>query len=180
MSLTGSEFLDLHDRLRGVQASALRAELTDLLGLDPHLHRPMAEYSHGMKRKTQIVAAVGHGPSYLLLDEPLRGLDPEAGFILRDLIDLLRARGTGVLIATHDIARAGDICDRVTVLHLGEQVAFDTPAHLCVQTGAADLEGAFLSLTGLDREMEAARDRVRRALGERDSRSASVVGGARR
>ncbi len=72
-----------------------------------------------MKRKIQIVAATCHAPELVVLDEPLRGLDPDAGLVLRHLIRQIAASGRAVLIATHDMLRAERDCDAVTILDAG-------------------------------------------------------------
>lgn len=158
--LTGTEFLDLHEELRQTGRSLLRDELIELLGLARHVHRPIGDWSHGMRKKVQFVAAVAHRPELLLLDEPHRGLDPEASALLGDLVRAFVAQGTTVLVATHDLLRAALTCDRVIVLHEGSQVGGGTPTELCEQTRADDLEQAFLHLTHLDSRLASARDRL--------------------
>jgi ABC-2 type transport system ATP-binding protein len=159
-SLTGNEFLDLHASLRGYADRELTRELLDLLGLTAHMSRPVGDYSHGMRRKIQFVSAVCHGPRLLVLDEPHRGLDPEASVVLQELIDVLRSSGVAVLTATHDLLRAERDCDRVVILHRGHTVAAGTPEELLALTGAPDLQHSFMILTGLAAGIQDARARI--------------------
>jgi ABC-2 type transport system ATP-binding protein len=159
-ALTGGEYLDLNDELRGTRRPELRDELVELFALGRHLHRPVSDYSHGMKRKIQIVAATSAEPRLLLLDEPHRGLDPEAAAILRTLISMLTERGTAVVVATHDLLRAGHDCERVVILHEGHRIAEGTPAEVCRTAARPDLEQAFLRLTGIDSRVDVARRRL--------------------
>lgn len=148
-SLTGREFLTFHDALRGRDDRDRAAEFAELLGLDEALDRPVAEYSHGMQRKVQLIAATMHDPDLLILDEPFRGLDPEASATLRTLITAFAASGRAVLIATHDMLRAERDCDRVTILSTGQTVAAGSPQQLIrAHTGAVTLENVFMAATG--------------------------------
>lgn len=148
-ALTGRELLAFHDALRGRDDRRRAAEFAGLLGLDDALDRPVAEYSHGMQRKIQLIAATMHDPDLLILDEPFRGLDPEAAATLRTLISAFAASGRAVLIATHDMLRAERDCDRVTILSTGRTVATGSPHRLIsAHPGAATLENVFMSATG--------------------------------
>ncbi|WP_164842382.1 ABC transporter ATP-binding protein [Actinoplanes solisilvae] len=149
-SLTGQEYLDFHDRLRGRDDSVTAADLAWAFGLAEDLGRQIAEYSHGMKRKLQVIAAVMHFPDLLILDEPFRGLDPDAAVTLRKLITSYAGHGGAVLIATHDMLRAQRDCDRVTILHAGAVVAEGSPAQLQHRYSVDTLEEAFLVTTGLE------------------------------
>lgn len=150
-ALTGREFLDLHDRLRHRDDRARATSLLEAFDLVDALDQQIEAYSHGMKRKIQIVAAVMHAPPLLILDEPFRGLDPDAVAVLRSVISSFAAGGRAVLLATHDMARAQLDCDRVVVLDSGVLVADDEPAALVAEHGSGiDLETAFFVLTGRD------------------------------
>jgi ABC-2 type transport system ATP-binding protein len=147
--LTGREFLQLHDRLRRRDDSARAGELAAAFDLTDALDRQLDEYSHGMKRKIQLVAAVMHLPDLLILDEPLRGLDPDSVSVLRHLVSSLAGMGHTVLIATHDMARAQDDCDEVLIMNEGRLIAQDTPAAMMSAAGAPEsLERTFFQLTG--------------------------------
>lgn len=149
-SLTGREYLVFHDRLRRRDDRAAARDLAEAFGLTPDLDRGIVEYSHGMRRKLQLAAATMHRPRLLILDEPYRGLDPEATIVLRDLIGSFTRRGTAVLVATHDMLRAERDCDTLTVLSHGRVVASGPPESIVSSIpDAPGLEDAFLAVTDL-------------------------------
>jgi ABC-2 type transport system ATP-binding protein len=165
LSLTGSEYLDLHHRLRRRDDRDVAGQFAEVFGLTAALGRSISGYSHGMKRKLQLIAAVMHAPDLLILDEPFRGLDPEAASVLRDLLAMFAGNGGTVLIATHDMLRAELDCDRVLILHLGEAAALGSPAELKARHGDLDtLEAVFLHATKLDDSQAQRRNQLQAAL----------------
>ncbi|GAA1089254.1 ABC transporter ATP-binding protein [Nocardiopsis composta] len=148
-SLTGREYLSFHDRLRGRDDGSRASALASALGIEGDLHRQISEYSHGMKRKIQIIAATMHRPELLILDEPFRGLDPESAFVLRDLMETFVESGRSILVATHDMLRAERECQTVHILHRGVLVDSGSPADLRKKYGASDMETVFLEATGV-------------------------------
>ncbi len=160
-SLTGYEVSRLHQRLRGlVFDRALCDELMTVLGLEAHLHRPCGDYSHGMRRKLSLAMALSHRPSLLVLDEPFRGLDPLTSALLRRLLELHIDAGRAVLMATHDLDQAAQLCDRVLLLDDGKVLASGTPRQLCADHGADTLQEAFLLKTGQRRLLDTASERL--------------------
>lgn len=147
-ALTGREFLLFHDALRGRDDSARAAALTELLGISGDLDTSVGEYSHGMQRKLQLVAAVMHEPAVLVLDEPFRGLDPDAALGVRRLLLAYAGGGRAVLVATHDMLRAERDCDEVTILDHGSVVATGAPDRLISEASCGSLEDVFLRVTG--------------------------------
>ena len=148
-SLTGREYLAVHDALRRRDDRQRAAELGELLLIDDALDRPVGDYSHGMRRKLQLVAALMHDPRLLVLDEPFRGLDPEAAVGLRALLLAFARSGRAVLVATHDLLRAERDCDAVTILDRGSVVASGPPARLrAAHPTASSLDEVFLEVTG--------------------------------
>jgi len=160
LNLTGYEYLDLVRRLQPRSDLELAHELAHLLAIDAALGRLVAEYSHGMKRKIQTIAALLHRPTLLVLDEPFRGLDPEAHMVLRHLIASFVDDGGGVLVATHDLAAAETYCDTVTIVADGTVVAQGVAAGLLAEYDEPTLEGVFLAATGLGTRARAARDLI--------------------
>ncbi|MCM6762579.1 ABC transporter ATP-binding protein [Rathayibacter sp. ZW T2_19] len=157
-SLTGTEYLSFHDAMRSRDDRARSRVLVEALGLSADLDKQVGRYSHGMKRKIQIVAALAHEPDLLVLDEPFRGLDPDAASVLGTVIRSFAASGRAVLLATHDLLRAERDCDDVTVLHRGRVLATGAPRSLIgARPRVQDLEGLFLELTGTP---DARRDRL--------------------
>jgi len=148
-SLTGHELLDYLVRLQPDTRRDWRDHLCEILGLSPHLKRFIGDYSHGMKKKIQFVAALAHAPRLLVLDEPFRGLDPEAAICIRSLIEAHRQRGGGVLVATHDLLFAERFCTHVSILARQTVAASGSPAELRHQHDAPSLEQVFLKVSGL-------------------------------
>jgi len=100
-----------------------RAELeaaVRLVGMEKRIHDPVSVYSHGMRQRLALAQALVPAPSFLLLDEPTEGLDPEGIHEMRNLILRLREeRGMTVLLASHLLAEVEHLCDRVAVLKMG-------------------------------------------------------------
>lgn len=135
-SLTGREYLRLHDSLRRRDDAARALTFARVLRIRSALDKPISSYSHGMKRKVQLVCALMHEPSLLLLDEPFRGLDPDTAEILQMCLSLFTESGGAVLMATHDLLRAEAHCDRVTMLDDGVTVASGALPDLLLQHGS--------------------------------------------
>jgi ABC-2 type transport system ATP-binding protein len=160
-ALTGREYLAVHDALRGRDDRARAAELADLLRIVDALDRPVGDYSHGMRRKLQLVAAVMHDPLLLVLDEPFRGLDPESAASLRGLLVAFARAGRAVLVATHDLLRAHRDCGVVTILDRGSVVASGSPDRLLADhPRARTLDDVFLTVTGRAEEAEQRLERL--------------------
>ena len=106
-------------------------------------------YSHGMKQRLIMAAALVHEPEVLVVDEPMVGLDPRAILMVKGLLRRLAAEGVTVFMSTHTLPVAEDICDRIGVIHRGRLVASGTTAELRreANAGSADLEQVFLNLT---------------------------------
>lgn len=174
MALTGWEYLDHLARLRGEQPGGWRDVLLDELALRRHLDKFIGDMSHGTKKKLQIVAAVQHVPKLLVLDEPFRGLDPRSVFVIRALLDTLRSRGAGVLVATHDVLAAERWFDRVVILAGGAVIADGPPAVLVHERSADSLEAVLLAATRAD-PTDSVHERLRTGLarGARPSRNPS-------
>ena len=154
VNLTGRESLDLLQSSHRQWDVELVERLTRLLGLDQSLDRLVAEYSHGMKRKLQVIGSLGHRPLVWVLDEPFRGLDPVATSVLSHLIAEFARTGT-VLIATHDLLRAQQMADDVLVVDAGAVVGAGSLHD--VLDGESDLAVRYLRLTGLDLVVECTR-----------------------
>lgn len=155
-ALTGREYLVFHDRLRGRKDLARGLQIMDAFDVAVAADRQIAEYSHGMKRKIQLAAALMHTPDLLILDEPFRGLDPDATAVLDFLVESMSSSGRSVLMATHDLARAEASCGEVVILDGGRVVGAGTPRDLTSRYGrGVSLETAFLVMTG--REQDASR-----------------------
>ncbi len=106
-------------------------------------------YSHGMRQKTALAAALMHDPQVLVLDEPTVGLDPKSARLIKDLLRQMADRGAAVFLSTHILEIAERMCDRIGIIHRGELVAVGTMSELrALGQGATNLEDIFLGLTG--------------------------------
>ncbi len=107
-----------------------------------HLRRtPALALSGGERRRVEIARALASGPSYILLDEPLAGIDPIAVGEIRDLVSHLKHRGIGVLITDHNVRETLGICDRAYIINEGRVLAEGTPAEI---VGNADVRKVYL------------------------------------
>jgi ABC-2 type transport system ATP-binding protein len=130
---TGRENLILQARLYGAGAAeaATRAEqLTELLDLASFVSRKVITYSGGQRRRLDVALGIVHHPDVLFLDEPSTGLDPQNRVNLWDHIRGLRQQGTAVVLTTHYLEEADELCDRVTIIDSGQIVAEGPPREL--------------------------------------------------
>jgi len=134
--LTAVENLNFNARLYGIpNPSARIAEVLAQVGLGESIKRAVSTYSTGMKQRLLIARAILHKPQALFLDEPTRGLDPASAQELRDLIRRLSEQGTTVLITTHYMEDADQLCRRIAFMSAGEIIALDTPYNLKIKYG---------------------------------------------
>jgi ABC-2 type transport system ATP-binding protein len=142
--LTGRANLDLHAHLWGVppaRAATRIAELIETFGVAELIERPVGSFSGGQRRRLEIARALVSQPQVLFLDEPTVGLDPRIRHELLDVIAGLRSRhDMTILLTTHYLDEAQQLCDRVAIMHQGEIVALDTPATLVAGLGTEILE----------------------------------------
>ena len=150
--LSGSEFLHFVGKLHRVDTTQLRnriAELLDLLELTPWKEELVESYSHGMKQRLVVCAALIHEPKILVVDEPMVGMDPKGARTLKDLFCALAKNGTTVFLSTHSISVAEEICHRIGIIRKGQLIACGTMSEIHAQTDDSNgnLESAFLELT---------------------------------
>jgi ABC-2 type transport system ATP-binding protein len=106
-------------------------------------------YSHGMKQKTALAAALIHDPKVLVLDEPTVGLDPKSARLIKDMLRQMADRGAAVFLSTHILEIAERMCDRIGIIDRGNLAAVGTMDELrAMGKGERSLEDIFLSLTG--------------------------------
>jgi ABC-2 type transport system ATP-binding protein len=148
-TLSGEELLTFIKRLYRVEDESRTEALVEIFGLREALHRLIEEYSHGMKKKLQITASLLHNPRALILDEPFRGLDPEAVINLKQLLSIEKRKGTGLLVATHDLLMAQHYCDRIGIISEGTVVAEGSVNELLKRFDSGSLEDVFLRASGL-------------------------------
>jgi|SRR5271157_1129298 len=151
--LTALEFLDLTGDLYGMGPEEKKQRIQEFIeafGLEGREGDIINSYSDGMKQKTAIISALMHRPQLLLLDEPLRGLDPKSAKIMKDLLHELSSQGVTTIISTHTLEIAQAMCTRIAIMYNGKLLALGTMDQL--RTAAAmpgsGLEDIFLKLTG--------------------------------
>lgn len=153
--LTGIEYVEMSQALRGRRPGRSRIrEAFDALSMGDACARLIHTYSHGMKRKAQLIAHVLHRPNALILDEPFRGLDPETTAILRQLLNQYSSSGRVVLVSTHDLAVAQHMCGEVTVLAGGRVRMSTSVGALLDAAPGTTLEEHFLEVTGLHQAVD--------------------------
>jgi len=150
--LTGLEFMRFTADVYAVPRSRRNGrarELLDLFGLLDRAQELIESYSHGMKQRLIMAAALLHEPPVIIIDEPMVGLDPHGIRMVRRLFRNLADGGTTLFMSTHTLSLAEVLCDRVGVIHLGRLAATGTIPELkrAARVGDADLEEAFLQLT---------------------------------
>ena len=153
-NLTGAEYLDLIRRVQPASDRDRIREMIEAMNLGAAMGKMISQYSHGMKRKIQIIASLAHNPSLIIMDEPFRGLDPEAYQLLRAVMREFVDHGGAVLTSTHDLVSAESYCDDVHILADGRTVDSGTPSELVVRYERDDLAGVFMSATGLEQRTE--------------------------
>lgn len=147
------EFLQFIGNLYEVDRDVFKRrfdQLIDLFDLDDRPNDLIQNFSHGMKQKCILAAALIHDPKVLFLDEPTVGLDPKSARNLKDLLRGLVNKGTTVFMSTHILEIAESMCDRVAIINQGKIVALGTMDELRLHSKQKDqsLEGIFLELTG--------------------------------
>lgn len=152
--LTGREFLEFIAELHGVDASQGRrariAELLEFFALRDWESELVESYSHGMRQRLVIAAALLHRPKVVIVDEPMVGLDPKGTLLVKRLFQNLARAGVTVFMSTHTLSLAEELCARIGIIHEGGLIALGTMEELREKARSADerLEPLFLRLTG--------------------------------
>jgi len=137
--LTGTENLVLLGRLLGHRKPAARersARLLDAFGLTDAADRQVKNYSGGMRRRIDIAASILKTPDVLFLDEPTTGLDPRSRNQVWDIVRIIVAQGTTVLLTTQYLDEADQLASRIAVIDHGKVIAEGTPGELKASVGA--------------------------------------------
>jgi len=147
--LTPRETIELFGRLHGLPAPRLRERIElvlDLFGIREFADRPNDRLSTGMKQRVGLARAVVHDPPVLILDEPTAGLDPLATQSVEESVMALAKSGKCILLSTHVLSQAEEICNRVAIIGAGRILAEGTIADLCQLTDTTSLRQAFFAL----------------------------------
>ncbi len=146
--LSGKEYLNFIADVFGVSEKD-RSERMESLACDfsmqDALAKSISSYSHGMKQKIAVMAALIHQPKLWVLDEPMTGLDPQSAFELKEKMKSHTQNGNAVFFSSHILEVVEKLCDRIAIIEKGKIVAVGTVEEL---KGGSDLESYFLKLTG--------------------------------
>jgi len=151
--LTAGEFLRFHGGLYGMDGGTMEArisEMLDLFELARWRDELVESFSHGMKQRLVMSAAFMHRPRAVLVDEPMVGLDPRGARLIKDVFRRMADRGVAILMSTHTLEVAQEVCDRVSIILKGRIIASGTVDEVRRLSGNADeqLTAVFLKLTG--------------------------------
>jgi len=151
--LTAAEFLRFHGGLYGLEAEAVRGrllEMLDLFELRPWEGELIESFSHGMKQRLVLCAAFLHRPRAILVDEPMVGLDPRGARLIKEVFRVMSRKGVAILMSTHTLEVAQEMCDRISIIQGGRIIARGTVDELRLLAGgeAELLTPVFLKLTG--------------------------------
>jgi ABC-2 type transport system ATP-binding protein len=152
--LTGAEFLDFVAGLYLVPiavATPRRDQLLQMFDLTQWATELVESYSHGMKQRLVMAAALIHAPRLLIVDEPMVGMDPRGARLLKRTFRQLARGGVTVFMSTHSLEVAEETCDRIGIINEGRLIAIGTVDELRRQAGShsnSRLETIFLKLTG--------------------------------
>jgi ABC-2 type transport system ATP-binding protein len=157
--LTAGEFLRFHAGLYGMEDAAITARITEMLELfelGRWEHELVESFSHGMKQRLVMSAAFMHRPRAVLVDEPMVGLDPRGARLIKDVFRRMSERGVAILMSTHTLEVAQEMCDRISIILKGRIIAHGTVDDLLAlahrgggeAAGVPQLTEVFLRLTG--------------------------------
>ena len=150
LRLTGIEYLNFMADVYGtpvekresfIEECGRRFEIYDALG------SRISDYSHGMRQKVHVMAALIHEPSVWILDEPMTGLDPKGAYELKEMMREHTARGNSVLFSTHVLETADALCDDVCIIAHGRKLFDGTLEELRQANPGKTLEQVFLEMT---------------------------------
>lgn len=142
LELTVLENLVIYARYFGIRKRDARDkadELLDFADLRAKAHAKVETLSGGMQRRLTIARALVNDPELILLDEPTTGLDPQSRHALWNKLSELRGRGVGLLLTTHYMDEAEQLCDELVIMHAGQVVARGTPRNLIADNVAPEV-----------------------------------------
>lgn len=149
--LTGRENIELFGNLHAMPKEKLKKNVDELLtelSLSEDAKRRAGKYSGGMMRRINLAMALVHDPEIAFLDEPTVGMDPQSRRAVWDFIKELKKMNKTVLLTTHYMEEAEELCDRVGIIDHGKLIALGAPKQLKEKFKAKNLEEVFIQLTG--------------------------------
>ena len=144
--MSGIQYLNFVADIFGVNAETRQERIrtyADAFELTDDLAQPISAYSHGMKQKLAVIAALVHDPKLVIMDEPFVGLDPKAAHILKGLMRDICDRGGAIFFSTHVLEVAEKLCDKVAIIKNGQLIKSGTMEEV---KGDESLESVFLEL----------------------------------
>ena len=149
IKLTGYEFIGFMSDIYGVSEEDRKqrtAYFAEQFGMTEVLGDRMQSYSHGMRQKAMVIAALVHDPAVWILDEPMIGLDPQSAYNLKRMMREHADKGNSVLFSTHVLEVAEKLCDKVIIISGGEKRFYGTLDELRGGNKDEDLEQVFIEL----------------------------------
>ena len=154
--LTAGEFLRFHAGLYGIADAGVATrvgQMLELFELTEWEHELVEAFSHGMRQRLVMCAAFLHRPQAVLVDEPMVGLDPRGARLIKTVFRKMAERGVAILMSTHTLEVAQEMCDRISIIAKGKIIARGTVDELRQLAGGpgrddAQLTEVFLKLTG--------------------------------
>lgn len=141
--LTGRENLEFFGSLYSKKLRDID-EMLQMVGLQNDGDKKVSEYSKGMKSRLNFIKALLHNPDILFLDEPTSGLDPNSSRDMKNIILEEKKKGKTIILTTHNMADAAELCDRVAFIIDGKIKALDSPHNLIMSKGAAKIKYTYM------------------------------------
>ncbi|RJQ50044.1 MAG: ATP-binding cassette domain-containing protein [Nitrospiraceae bacterium] len=164
LDLTGYENMDIYGRFYGIpkrEREERTGFLLDIVGLTNRARDLVATYSGGMRRRLEIARVLVHKPEILFLDEPTIGLDPQSRRVVWGFIEKFREEDSlTIMLSTHYMEEAEDLCDRVAIIDAGKIIALDSPENLKAQIPGNDIIFLSLSDTSKAGEIQSAIEKI--------------------
>jgi ABC-2 type transport system ATP-binding protein len=151
--LTAGEFLRFHGGLYGMSDRDIEPrikEMLEIFELGKWRNELVESFSHGMKQRLVMSAAFLHRPKAVLVDEPMVGLDPRGARLIKDVFRRMAQNGVAILMSTHTLEVAQEMCDLISIILKGKIIAHGTVGELRAMAGSPneELTPVFLKLTG--------------------------------
>jgi len=149
--LSGRENIELFGSLYSIPKDQLKRNteyLLEKVGLVEDAKRRVGRYSGGMKRRANMAMALVQDPKIAFLDEPTVTMDPQSRRAIWDFIRELKAKGKTIILTTHYMEEAEELCDRVGIIDHGKLIELGSPTEMRSKYGAKTLEDVFIQLTG--------------------------------
>jgi ABC-2 type transport system ATP-binding protein len=149
--LTGAENVELFGNLHAMNKETLKTRrdmMLEKMGLTQDAKRKAEKYSGGMKRRLSLILALIHDPQIAFLDEPTVAMDPQSRHAVWDFIKELKKEDKTIILTTHYMEEAEELCDRVGIIDHGKLIALGSPEDLISKNKVKNLEEVFIKLTG--------------------------------